>query len=160
MPLRHILQANSKMGLGMFRKILGAFALVASLAAFQPAEAAAARLVATVNLSSQTMTVTHGGVVKYRWSVSTARHGKVTPTGSWSAKWTSRNHRSSRYHNAPMPYSVFYSGNYAVHGTYQSKLLGRPASAGCIRLSVGNAATFYSLAREVGLKNTRIVVHR
>ena len=145
-------------GLGMFQKFVGAFALAATIAAFQPAEASAARLVATVNLSSQTMTVTEGGIVKYRWAISTARRGKITPTGSWSAKWTSRNHRSSRYNNAPMPYSVFYSGNYAVHGTYQSKLLGRPASAGCIRLSVGNAATFYSLARQAGLKNTRIVV--
>lgn len=144
----------------MFQKLLGAVALAVSVAVLNPVVADAARLVATVNLSSQTMTVSEGGIVKYRWSVSTARRGKVTPTGTWSAKWTSRNHRSSRYNNAPMPYSVFYSGNYAVHGTYQSKLLGRPASAGCIRLSVGNAATFYSLARQAGLKNTKIVVHR
>ncbi len=143
----------------MFRKLVGALALALSVAIALPADALAAQLTATVNLSTQTMTVKHRGVVKYRWPVSTARRGKVTPTGSWSAKWTSRNHRSSRYNNAPMPYSVFYSGNFAVHGTYHSKLLGRPASAGCIRLSVSNAATFYSMARQVGLKNTRIVVH-
>lgn len=142
----------------MIRRILmaGAFAAV-GLLSFNDVSSAAS-VVATVNLSSQTMTVTQGGVVKYRWAVSTARRGKVTPTGSWRAKWTSRNHRSSRYNNAPMPYSVFYSGNFAVHGTYQSKLLGRPASAGCVRLSVGNAATFYSMARQAGLKNTRIII--
>ncbi len=144
----------------MIRNILlaGAFATIGLFS--HSVSASAASLVATVDISSQTMTVSQGGVVKYRWSVSTARKGKVTPTGSWSAKWTSKNHRSSRYNNAPMPYSVFYSGNYAVHGTNQSKLLGRPASAGCVRLSVGNAAKFYSMALQVGLKNTRIVVRR
>lgn len=142
----------------MSDKFFGAAALGLSLLAMTSAESFAANLIATVSLSSQTMTVTQNGVVKYRWPVSTARRGKVTPTGSWSAKWTSRNHKSSRYNNAPMPYSVFYSGNYAVHGTNQAKLLGRPASAGCVRLSVSNAATFYSMAQKAGLKNTRIVV--
>ena len=106
------------------------------------------------------MTVTHRGKVKYRWKVSTARAGKVTPTGTWSAKWLSKNHKSSRYNNAPMPYSIFYSGNYAVHGTNQISRLGRPASAGCVRLHPENAAILFNLAQREGLKNTRIVVQR
>jgi lipoprotein-anchoring transpeptidase ErfK/SrfK len=143
----------------MFRTL--ALALVAaSLTILQPVAASAASVVARVDLSSQTMTVTHRGKVKYRWKVSTARSGKVTPTGSWSAKWLSRNHRSSRYGGAPMPYSVFYSGNYAVHGTVQTGRLGRPASAGCIRLHPSNAAIFYSMAQREGLRNVRIVVQR
>ena len=59
-----------------------------------------------------------------------------------------------------MPYSIFYNGNYAVHGTYQTKRLGRPASAGCIRLAPAHAAKLYSLARSEGLANTRIIVRR
>jgi lipoprotein-anchoring transpeptidase ErfK/SrfK len=144
----------------MFRKLFAGLGLAVMMAAAQPVAASAARLVATVDLSSQTMTVTHRGVVKYRWSVSTARRGKVTPTGSWSAKWLSRNHRSSRYNNAPMPYSIFYSGNYAVHGTNQVSRLGSPASAGCVRLHPSNAATLFSLAQREGLRNTRIVIRR
>jgi len=144
----------------MFRKLFASLALASMVAMFQPVVASAARLVATVDISTQTMTVTHRGVVKYRWPVSTARRGKVTPTGSWSAKWLSRNHRSSRYNNAPMPYSIFYSGNYAVHGTNQVSRLGAPASAGCVRLHPSNAATLYSLAQREGLRNTRIVVRR
>lgn len=124
------------------------------------AVSSAANLVARVDISSQTMTVTHRGQVKYRWKVSTARAGKVTPTGSWTAKWLSRNHRSSRYNNAPMPYSIFYSGNYAVHGTNQVGRLGRPASAGCVRLHPDNAAILFRLTQQEGLKNTRIVVQR
>ncbi len=144
----------------MLRKIVASLAIAAAAATFQPSVASAAKVIATVDLSSQTMTVTQGGVVKYRWPVSTARKGKVTPTGSWSAKWLSRNHRSSRYHNAPMPYSIFFSGNYAVHGTNQISRLGRPASAGCIRLHPSNAATLFSMTQKVGLRNTRIVIHR
>jgi lipoprotein-anchoring transpeptidase ErfK/SrfK len=125
-----------------------------------PVAASAASVVAKVDISRQMMTVTQHGRVKYRWRVSTARAGKVTPTGTWSAKWLSKHHRSSRYNNAPMPYSIFYNGNFAVHGTNQVSRLGRPASAGCVRLDVKNAATLYSLTQRVGLKNVRIVVHR
>ncbi|MEO3386313.1 L,D-transpeptidase [Mesorhizobium sp. CAU 1741] len=117
-------------------------------------------LVANVDISSQTMTVTHRGKVKYRWKVSTARPGKITPSGTWSAKWLSKNHKSSRYNNAPMPYSIFYSGNYAVHGTNQVNRLGRPASAGCVRLHPDNARVLFELAQREGLKNTRIIVRR
>jgi lipoprotein-anchoring transpeptidase ErfK/SrfK len=140
------------------------FLAVASLALATilatPFAASAATVVAKVDISSQTMTVTHNGVVKYRWKVSTARAGKVTPTGTWTAKWLSKNHRSSRYKGAPMPYSIFYNGNFAVHGTNHVKRLGQPASAGCVRLDPGNAAVLFSLAQREGLKNVRIVVHR
>jgi lipoprotein-anchoring transpeptidase ErfK/SrfK len=59
-----------------------------------------------------------------------------------------------------MPYAIFYNGHYAVHGTNQVGRLGRPASAGCVRLDTRNAAVLYRLARQEGLKNTRIVVRR
>lgn len=141
-------------------RILSVLLTAVVLSCVQPVAAFAAKLVATVDLSSQTMTVRHGGVVKYRWSVSTARSGKVTPVGTWSAKVLSKNHRSSRYNNAPMPYAIFYNGHYAVHGTNQVKRLGRPASAGCIRLHPANAAKLFRLTQQEGLRNTRIVVRR
>lgn len=141
-------------------RLFSGFAVALSLLVAAPVTASAASVVARVDISTQTMTVTHRGKVKYRWKVSTARAGKVTPTGSWSAKWLSRNHRSSRYNNAPMPYSIFYSGNYAVHGTNQVSRLGRPASAGCVRLHTKNAAILFGLAQREGLKNVRIVVQR
>ncbi len=125
---------------------------------FAPVVSNAANLVAKINLSSQTMTVTQNGVVKYRWKVSTARKGYVTPTGSYSAKWASRNHRSRKYDNAPMPYAIFFNGGYAVHATFDLKRLGRPASHGCVRLHPDNAAQFFSMATANGLGNTRIVI--
>jgi len=113
---------------------------------------------ARVDISSQQMTVFQNGMPLYTWPVSTARSGKVTPTGTWTAKWASKNHRSSRYNNAPMPYSIFYTGNYAIHGTNQIKRLGSPASAGCIRLHPDNARVFYNMALQAGLKNVKIRV--
>lgn len=120
--------------------------------------ALSAGLVASVSLSSQTMTVSEDGVDVYRWPVSTARKGYSTPLGSWSAKWLSRSHRSRKYDNAPMPFAVFYNGGYAVHATFDTKRLGRPASHGCIRLHPENAATFFALTSRYGTANTRIVV--
>ena len=67
-------------------------------------------------------------------------------------------HYSRKYHNSPMPYSVFYHGGYAVHGTNYVSKLGRPASHGCIRLHTANARTFYNLVNQYGRKNTLIRV--
>ena len=140
------------------KRLLPFVAASLMLAFTQAPVAFAATLTANISISTQTMTVVHRGTVIGRWPVSTARRGKVTPTGSWSAKWLSRHHRSSRYNNAPMPYSIFYNGNYAVHGTYQTKRLGRPASSGCVRLAPAHAAKLFSLAKAEGLANTRIVI--
>lgn len=139
-------------------RTLLATAVAFLLVLFQTQTALAANLVAKVSLSSQTMIVTQNGVVKYRWRVSTGRKGYGTPTGSWSAKWVSRNHRSRKYNNAPMPFAVFFKGGYAVHATYETKRLGRPASHGCVRLHPENAATFFQMASRNGLSNTRIVI--
>jgi lipoprotein-anchoring transpeptidase ErfK/SrfK len=128
------------------------------LASIWPVAAQSATIVARVDKSSQTMTVYHHGKVIGQWPVSTARAGKVTPSGTWTAKSMKRYHRSSRYNNAPMPYSIFYSGHFAIHGTNQVKKLGRPASAGCIRLHPGNAAKLFSLVKSEGLRNMRVVV--
>ena len=120
--------------------------------------AQAATVVARIDKSSQIMTVYHHGKVIGQWPVSTARAGKVTPTGTWTAKSMKRYHRSSRYNNAPMPYSIFYNGHFAIHGTNQVKRLGRPASAGCIRLHPAHAAKLFSLVQAEGLGNMKVVV--
>ncbi len=139
---------------------LFATAVAFLLVLFQAETALSANLTARISLSSQTMVVTQNGVVKHRWRVSTGRKGFGTPTGNWSAKWASRNHRSRKYDNAPMPYAIFFKGGYAVHATFDTKRLGRPASHGCVRLSPSNAATFYQLANSHGLSNTQIVITR
>jgi lipoprotein-anchoring transpeptidase ErfK/SrfK len=140
------------------KRFISLVAASVALAILQVPAASAVTLTANVSISTQTMTVMHRGAVIGRWPVSTARSGKVTPTGSWSAKWLSRYHKSSRYNGAPMPYSIFYNGNYAVHGTHQITKLGRPASAGCVRLSPDHAKQLFALVKAEGLENTRIII--
>lgn len=141
----------------MKKKIFAALAVAVGLLG-ATTQGWAANLVARVELSSQTMTVTYNGRVLHRWPVSTARKGYVTPRGSWKPTRLHRMWYSRKYDNSPMPYSVFYHGGYAVHGTNYVKSLGRPASHGCVRLHTANAATFYSLVKQIGSSNTRITV--
>ena len=117
-----------------------------------------AGVVAKVDVSEQKMRVYSNGKHLYTWSVSTARKGKWTPRGTWAAKHLSRHHKSSLYNNAPMPYSIFYSGNFAIHGTNNISRLGRPASAGCVRLHPEHAAVLFNMTRNVGLKNMKVVI--
>ena len=117
-----------------------------------------AGVVAKVDVSEQKMRVYSNGKHLYTWSVSTARKGKWTPRGTWSAKHLSRHHKSGLYNNAPMPYSIFYSGNFAIHGTNNISRLGSPASAGCVRLHPEHAAVLFNMTRNVGLKNMKVVI--
>ena len=142
------------------RRLFFSIMLGLGIVVLQPLAAKAVTLTARIDLSNQTMVVTHRGVVKYRWKVSTGRRGYYTPTGSYSPKWLSKYHRSRKYNNAPMPYAIFFRGGYAVHGTDQISRLGRPASHGCVRLHPGNAAKLFSLVRREGFKNTRIIIRR
>lgn len=136
------------------------FTLLAALVLFSlPVIGSAAPLVAKIDISSQTMTVYENGKPTYQWAVSTARRGKVTPRGTWTAKWLSRHHKSSRYNNAPMPFSIFFNGHYAIHGTNQVSRLGRPASAGCVRLHPDHAAILFAKTKQVGLDNMKVVIH-
>ncbi|MGO9673643.1 MAG: L,D-transpeptidase [Methylocella sp.] len=113
------------------------------------AEAAQARVQINVDLSSQTMHV-NGDGADYDWPVSTARAGYATPRGHYHAGHLERMHYSRKYHMSPMPYSIFFAGGYAIHGTYETGFLGRPASHGCIRLSPGHAEILYGMVQEQG----------
>lgn len=118
----------------------------------------AASLTARIDISSQTMTVSEYGRVVHRWQVSTARRGYRTPRGTYRPIRLHRMWHSRKYHNSPMPYSVFFHGGYAIHGTYETRSLGRPASHGCVRLHPRDAATFFAMVKDAGAGNTRIVV--
>ena len=103
-----------------------------------------------VDLSTQTMTVTSSSGESYVWPVSTARRGYVTPRGTYGVQSLQAMHYSHKYHNSPMPHSIFFRGGYAIHGTYAVGALGRAASHGCIRLSPANAATLYAMVQHEG----------
>ena len=121
---------------------------------------AAPKIVAKIDLSEQRMRVYLDGRTRYTWRVSTARRGYRTPTGTYRPTRLHRKWYSRKYDWSPMPYSIFYHGGYAIHGTNAIRRLGRPASHGCVRLHPRNARTLFNLVRRYGRGNTRIVVTR
>ncbi len=123
-----------------------------------PGAALAERVLARVSIATQSMNVYHEGRLVYTWAVSTAKPGNITPAGTYEPEFLSRNHRSRRYNNAPMPFAIFYDGNYAIHGTDQIKRLGKPASHGCVRLDPKNAKILFEMVKAEGMENTRVVI--
>lgn len=115
-------------------------------------------LKAAIDLSKQRMIVSENGKVIHSWAISSGRAGYRTPTGTYRPQWLSRMYYSKKYDNAPMPYSVFYHHGYAIHATYATRALGRPASHGCIRLAPAHAKTFYKLVERHGKGRTRIAL--
>jgi len=129
--------------------------LGAALAAIQDAQA---HVVIHVDKSTQRMTVSVDGERRYSFVVSTARAGYSTPNGVYHPERLERKWFSKKYYNSPMPHSIFFHGGYAIHGSYETKYLGRPASHGCVRLHPANAAALYSLVRQYGSGNTVIKI--
>lgn len=112
--------------------------------AVQPARAG---IVITVDKSAQQLTVAIDGTTHYRWPVSTARWGYNTPNGVYRPQRLERQWYSRKYDWSPMPYSIFFAGGYAIHGSNEISRLGRPASHGCIRLHPRNAAVLFDLVK-------------
>src|SRR5262245_38845275 len=84
-----------------------------------------------IDKSKQKMTVFLDGVEKYVWPVSTGLAGYSTPSGTYTATSMNEIWYSKQWDNAPMPHSIFFrKDGYAIHGTYEAKNLGRPASHG------------------------------
>ncbi len=141
--------------LGEIRSIL--FVTIAVLELGFGAPIAQATVNVVVDISSQSMTVeAEDAAVSYTWKVSTAKKGYRTPLGSFKPQWLARMHYSTLYDRSPMPYSIFFKGNFAIHGTEYVKRLGRPASHGCIRLAPENARVLFNLVKEAGKENVTI----
>ncbi|WP_294542106.1 L,D-transpeptidase [uncultured Rhodoblastus sp.] len=112
-----------------------------------------------IDKNSQQMTVFLDGAERYRWPVSTGRTGYETPSGTYTATSMNEIWYSKEYDNAPMPHAVFFmKDGHAIHGTFEVKNLGKPASHGCVRISPQNAAILYKLVQENGLENTKVVL--
>ena len=102
-----------------------------------------------VDLSTQRMQVDSDDG-SYSWPVSTARSGYVTPDGTFAPQSLQRMHYSHKYHMSPMPYSIFFRGGFAIHGTYETAYLGHPVSHGCVRLAPANAAILFRMVKAEG----------
>ena len=122
---------------------------------------------AQVVKSTQTLYLYVNGTLQYTWKVSTGIVGRETPNfdthpdGRIYDRYDSKTFPGGDYNGmGNMPYAVFISGGFAIHGTGQSnwKKLGTRASHGCVRIYPDNAYYFNRLVRQVGVRNVWITV--
>ncbi len=94
----------------------------------------------------------------YTFKSSTGKAGHRTQNGVFKPYSLETMHYSRKYYNSPMPWSVFFNGGTAIHGTEAIYNLGRAASHGCVRTHPKSARRIYNLVREYGKRNTTIIV--
>lgn len=143
-----------------FRHALMSLAAAAGCAVLIPAVAAAAQSAAAqstdaqsgatpcgssaaacISLSSQQAWLMNGGRVTYGPTpITSGMPGHPTPAGMFRVQWKDRDHRSSLFHNAPMPYSVFFTSTGVA---FHEGSLHRP-SYGCVHLSHSAAVAFFN----------------
>jgi hypothetical protein len=135
-----------------------ALAFAASALSFAPAAQAAVQV--TIDKSIQQMTVEVDGRPLYHWPVSTGKGSQYdTPNGKFKAFRMERDHFSKEWDDAPMPHSIFFTQKgHAIHGSFDTKRLGTPASHGCVRLAPANAAKLYALVEKEGVTNTTVTL--
>lgn len=120
---------------------------------------ARADVLITVDKNTQRMSVSVDGQPRYAWPVSTGKAGYETPVGSFTPSRLVKDHASKEWDNSPMPHSIFFTHRgHAIHGSNDTRRLGRPASHGCVRLAPANAAKLFALVGSEGMRNTRIVI--
>ena len=125
-----------------------------------PQESAAPTILVVIDKPTQEMKVFIDGVERYTWEVSTGLRGYDTPSGKYTARSMNEIWYSKQWDDAPMPHAIFFTKKgHAVHGTTETKHLGKPASHGCVRLAPENARTLFALVKEKGLENTEIVLN-
>ena len=132
---------------------------MAFAAAFAIPLPASAAILVEIDKSSQRMTVSQDGQRLYTWPVSTGKRGHSTPSGSFKAFRMEKDHFSREWDDAPMPNSIFFTKTgHAIHGSFDVKRIGTPASHGCVRLAPENAAILFSLVKADGVLNTQVVL--
>src|SRR5215208_1393744 len=133
------------------------FAALAVSALFSTA--AFAGVTISIDKSVQQMTVSVDGVRRYTWPVSTGRAGYATPSGNFKPFRMEADHYSKEWDDAPMPNSIFFTPKgHAIHGSFETRRLGSPASHGCVRLAPANAKMLFALVKAEGMGNTKVVL--
>ncbi|MQY12750.1 hypothetical protein SRB5_28890 [Streptomyces sp. RB5] len=105
--------------------------------------------VTCIDLTRQVLWVQAGKTGKLLFApvpVRTGLPGFETRTGWQEIYWRHKDHFSTIYDNAPMPYSQFFNGGQALHGTYHD--LFTSGSGGCVNLRVADAEKLWNLLEE------------
>ena len=118
---------------------------------WQPERSTSGPVEIVVSIPQQVAYIYRGGTLIGLTTVSTGRPGHATPTGRFPITEKHREHYSSLYNSAPMPYMQrLTNGGIALHA---GQIPGHPASHGCVRLPLDFARILF------GVTQVGVVVH-
>ena len=101
-----------------------------------------------VDLSDQTLTALQDGVPVRAFVVSTGKAVTPTPTGNFSiySRYASQHMVGPGYDLPGVPHVQYFSGSYAIHGSYWLVGFGVPTSHGCVNMALPDAAWLWRWA--------------
>lgn len=101
-----------------------------------------------IDLSDQRLTAWEGSTPVFSILVSTGRASDMTPTGVYAIenKYRTARMQGETYDIPDVPYTMYFSGSYAIHGAYWHNNFGAPVSSGCINVPVDGAAWLFDWA--------------
>lgn len=99
-----------------------------------------------IKLSRQRLVAWEGSTPVYAVIISSGKVGSSTPRGVFEIQSRLRVARmqGEDYDIPDVPYTMYYSGNYAIHGAYWHRQFGTPVSHGCINVAVNHARWLYN----------------
>ena len=111
-----------------------------------------------IDISAQRLTAWNGGKRVRSFLISTGKRRTPTRVGTFAVQTKLRRTRMrGRGYDVPnVPYVMYYSGGYALHGAYWHNRFGTPVSHGCVNLRTASARWLYNWA-SVG---TPVVIRR
>jgi lipoprotein-anchoring transpeptidase ErfK/SrfK len=110
-----------------------------------------------VDLSRQRLIAWEGNTPVYAVVVSTGKPETPTLTGVFTVQYKFQTARmqGDDYDVPDVPFTMYYDGNYAIHGAYWHHNFGTPVSHGCVNVAVDHAEWLFNWSA-VG---TPVIVH-
>lgn len=111
-----------------------------------------------IDLRRQRLIAWEGETPIYAVLVSTGKSATPTPTGSFAvqSRYRFAHMQGEDYDVDDVPYTMYFTGGYAIHGAYWHHRFGTPVSHGCVNVAVNHARWLFYWAR----LGTPVVVHR
>jgi lipoprotein-anchoring transpeptidase ErfK/SrfK len=101
-----------------------------------------------IDISDQRLVAWQGDVPVFETIVSTGKPGWRTLPGVFNVyrKYEQTRMRGIDYDTPDVPWTMYYSGGFAIHGAYWHNNFGTPVSHGCVNLRVPEAKALYEWA--------------
>jgi lipoprotein-anchoring transpeptidase ErfK/SrfK len=104
-----------------------------------------------INLTAQQVTAWEGNVPVFSFTASTGLPNTPTVQGEFNIyqKLEATSMTGPGYYLPGVPYTMYFYGNYALHGTYWHNNFGQPMSHGCVNLETSDAQKLFEWADPV-----------